>query len=595
MFEQNSNTTPNIPSPRPAARIRLYWRAAALLLCGLHAWTARHTMNPDGVSYLDLADAYRRGEWSAALNAYWSPLYSWLLAGALALVHPSAYWEFALVHAVNLLIFLAALVAFECFLTELLLAHRQRADDERDARALLPDWALAGLAYGVFVWTSRRLVGLAYVTPDMGVAGCVYLAAALILRIRRLGATRRRSAALGAILGTAYLTKAVMFPLSFVFLAASAWAVGSWRRAVSHLAIAATVFGTLAAVLVVPLSLSSGRPTFGDSGRLNYAWYVNGVPRWHWLGGSAGQPAHPPRRLSETPAVYEFGGPVAGTYPFWYNPPYWYEGVHVEPNLGRQAAALAHTASTYASLLRGDLLCFTGALGVLVLFALFGGASPWRPPLLSAARALVSQYPLLAPGLAAVGLYALVGHVEGRLIGPFLVLLAVALLAGLRFDLPQSASLAPLARALLAGIVLLTVCLGLADTGLAVRDLWRGEGPAAHPAWQVARELHRRGCQEGTPVGVIGSPFYAHWVRVGRHRIVAELPAHEAPGFWSAPPGVRDRVLHAFRQAGARAVLAEQVVEGDGWSRIPGTGYSVYLLDEQADGQPQLAAYSDRP
>ena len=24
----------------------------------LHAWASRHTMNPDGISYLDMADAY---------------------------------------------------------------------------------------------------------------------------------------------------------------------------------------------------------------------------------------------------------------------------------------------------------------------------------------------------------------------------------------------------------------------------------------------------------------------------------------------------------------------------------------------------------
>ena len=34
-------------------------------------------MISDGVSYLDIGDAYFRGDWKAAVNAYWSPVYSW--------------------------------------------------------------------------------------------------------------------------------------------------------------------------------------------------------------------------------------------------------------------------------------------------------------------------------------------------------------------------------------------------------------------------------------------------------------------------------------------------------------------------------------
>jgi hypothetical protein len=37
-------------------------------------------MNRDGVSYLDLADAYARGDSANAVNASWGPAYSWVLA-----------------------------------------------------------------------------------------------------------------------------------------------------------------------------------------------------------------------------------------------------------------------------------------------------------------------------------------------------------------------------------------------------------------------------------------------------------------------------------------------------------------------------------
>src|SRR4051812_46570039 len=64
------------------------WLVCLLLAAGA-AWLTRRTMNPDGISYLDLADAWRHGQWDHALSEYWSPLYSWLLGLWLTLVQPA--------------------------------------------------------------------------------------------------------------------------------------------------------------------------------------------------------------------------------------------------------------------------------------------------------------------------------------------------------------------------------------------------------------------------------------------------------------------------------------------------------------------------
>ena len=45
----------------------------------VHAWVGRYSMNPDGVSYLDMGDALVRRDWAHAVNGYWSPLYGWML------------------------------------------------------------------------------------------------------------------------------------------------------------------------------------------------------------------------------------------------------------------------------------------------------------------------------------------------------------------------------------------------------------------------------------------------------------------------------------------------------------------------------------
>ena len=108
------------PSAPALGRLRLALWALAAGLGGLEAFAGRHVVNPDGIAYLDIADAYGRGDWTSALNAYWSPLYSWLLAGVFAVVRPPPYWECAVVHAVNFVVFLVALAAFEWLLSELL-------------------------------------------------------------------------------------------------------------------------------------------------------------------------------------------------------------------------------------------------------------------------------------------------------------------------------------------------------------------------------------------------------------------------------------------------------------------------------------------
>ena len=45
------------PSTRDvlAPRLRLAFRLLAIALCGLHAYTNRHLINPDGIAYLDMA------------------------------------------------------------------------------------------------------------------------------------------------------------------------------------------------------------------------------------------------------------------------------------------------------------------------------------------------------------------------------------------------------------------------------------------------------------------------------------------------------------------------------------------------------------
>ena len=83
-----------MPAERDARRLRLICRAIFILYLLGHTWTWRYMMNPDGTAYIDIARAWLRADWSAALNAYWSPLYPWMLAAAIAVFHPASPGRF---------------------------------------------------------------------------------------------------------------------------------------------------------------------------------------------------------------------------------------------------------------------------------------------------------------------------------------------------------------------------------------------------------------------------------------------------------------------------------------------------------------------
>ncbi len=342
-----------LDSVQSVRRIRLCFRAAAVALGGLHAWAAAwaHSMSEDGISYLDIGDAFMQGEWHALVNPVWSPLYAGILGLVMNALDPPMRWEFPLVHAVNFVIYLGALACFEFFLRQLLHFQRSMRDKEKGC-INLPEWALSGLAYSLFIWSSLTLIQIWRVTPDMLMAALVYLAAGLLLRIRTGSDSWSNYAALGAILGLGYLTKTFMLPLSLVFLGVSLFSTANRRRAWPRVLAALLIVLLCSAPFIYTLSIAQDRLSFGEAGKLTYVRYVNKVPYPHWQGipEGHGTPAHPTRKLLDHPAVYEFDGPVGGTYPVSYDPFYWYEGVVVRFDLYRQSRALLTSSLFYFDL-----------------------------------------------------------------------------------------------------------------------------------------------------------------------------------------------------------------------------------------------------
>ena len=188
------------------------WMAVSFALGLVQAWRSRFLMTHDGVAYMDIGDAYLRGDWHTAMNGYFNPLYAWIHALARFVLRPSAYWEYPLVHLVNFGIFVVTTFAFDYFLRGLL---KDREDD----------FAMRCIGYAIFLWSSLVLIPVAMIEPDMVVCACVF--AALGMLVRR---PDTKPVALGAALAIGFYTKAWVFPLALMILLA-AWILLSRRKA----------------------------------------------------------------------------------------------------------------------------------------------------------------------------------------------------------------------------------------------------------------------------------------------------------------------------------------------------------------------------
>ena len=74
---------------------RLICRSVCIAFALLETWSGRQLLNQDGISYLDMSDAFLRHNWHLLVNPLWSPLYPFLMGVATWLTHPSAQWEAA--------------------------------------------------------------------------------------------------------------------------------------------------------------------------------------------------------------------------------------------------------------------------------------------------------------------------------------------------------------------------------------------------------------------------------------------------------------------------------------------------------------------
>jgi len=531
-------------------------------------------MNADGISYLDIGDAYFHADWANAINAVWSPLYSWILGFVNYILKPGMAWQFPIAHFVNFFIYLATLTCFEFLWDEV------RSPLNESGSLGIPDPFWWALGYLLFTWTTLSLIQIWSVTPDMLMAAFLFLAAGMVAQIRRGDDHPVRFLSLGLVLGLGYLTKTFMFSVALVFLGL-AWLIQKQTgSSLSKMLLAIGIFLLISLPFITLISKAKGRFTIGEAGTVTYVRHVLGVPYPHWQGDPQHNivPAHPSRLIHQSPAIYEFGEPIGGTYPISTDPSYWYEGIKIPFSLKNLMGPLLASGTYYLDLFfqkQGILFACIAALYLM---------GQWKR---QAFLETVNQWALTIPAVVAFGLYAFV-LVAGRYIGGFVILFWSDILANIQIpEQPNSKKWIKVLSSLAAAGLVINIILFNLD-GLTRLNPSVGVnfvGPPAPPAkpLAVAQTLEQLGIQQGDKVGVIGYAYDSFWARLARVKIVAEMSEAEAVKLWNEEENLQQSVLRAFAGTGAKAVIAEYVpdyVQMTYWHQVGNSNYYIYVFSE---------------
>ncbi len=385
--------------------------ALAVVVCALLTWLARSTLNPDGVSYLDLTNRILAGDWSSFVQGYWSPLYPALVALFAMVAGRDPVALIATAHAIN---------GFAAIATVALLWWWSRQNSQR---------FFARMMIATFLLISAGLPRIEAVTPDV-----LLLALMAWIGYELLAHRGERWLLTGLLLGAAFLTKTSAWPWLLLALPLRIWGA---RQAEARRSVLLSS-GVCAAVMltwIIPMSTDAGHPTLGSAGRLNAAWYLTAddsrTPDAH-LGRHTSY-HQMPVDSGRTVVWAEFPDAARWTYAPWSDPTAWEAGVQTRNASTPETTALIAYWGRQAKNSLG-LWLLPVLLGILLpCYLLQRRETMWRR-LFEEDRS-IAVVALL--GLAGVGQFILV-HSEPRLIAPFGLLFALAVLHWLSRERPAT-------------------------------------------------------------------------------------------------------------------------------------------------------------
>ncbi len=581
---------------------------------------APYGLDGDGMAYMDIADLIRAHHWAGVVNGYWNPLYPACLALFQRLFHTTRWNELHAYYVLNYFLFLVCVAAVLLFVSALVKLRHQM--NPLPAHLLGID-SLRLLGVALTVIAAQRELGMAFMRPDALLQALMLLAFAMLLETLATSSLVY-APLLGLFLGLAYLAKSFAFVVSLLSIAVmmlfQLWVLR--RRPGRVLAaggLALLVFTAVAGPYIAALSRQKHRFDFGDSGALNYAWYVSGTVKMHiepWMTGGFGSARvkllHPEQQLLAHPGIYSYRAEPYGTYPAWFDPTYFHERITpvfsarrlMQRDARNLVLSVRYLLNHPEAWILLALLLVCGAR--LDLPGVGAGAAEWR----SSAFVL----PPLLLGVAMWGIYAVV-NLEERYVTLAWLAIVLPLFAALDSgvggsagreasgtgsaqDLAPSGEAAPPPDAVspasswqrrsATALVALLAFLALGESLRIALEQRRDESAAGLPAawyspniFAAARGLNALGVGSGDTIACMGTIACLndpYWMRLADVRVLTEVynpdPAHLLEEFQGLPN--RQQVLSVLKAQGAKVVVAAfnpgsmtgRTPASEGWIRL---------------------------
>ncbi len=589
------------------------------------AWFAMrfdpYAVDGDAVAYMDLADLIGAHQWAGVVNAYWHPLYPAVLLLAQRLFHPSRLTELGACYKINFFIFLLQAAAVICFTTALWrlreslasskeehlslqreTGHPHAEVDKASTSYLLGMDGLRLLGLALVVIASQRELTLGKVRPDGLLQALLLFAFSGMLAVCRVEPLRAQlgwAAGTGLAFGFAYLTKSFAFLVALLSIASLIFFQRRiLRRGLLPALLTGTVafacFGVVAGPYMAALSHQKHRLDFGDSGSLNYAWYVGGTEKFHlepWMTGSFGSSdvhlLHPERQLLASPGVYSYKAQPYGTLPPWFDASFFNERIVTHIRLRQLLPRDARNAVLVLRYLLNHPEAWI-LLGLLI----------WMGARLRGNRRSFQELAFAASpvflGFAMWCIYGLV-NVEERYVTAGYLLIILPLFAALRKKQTEASSSLP---NMAAAAVALLALLAMGESGRVAAEERRQESLRGyHEGWQqtplleVARSLQQMGVRPGDEVACIGTIACIndpYWMRAAGVRTLTEIfvnDDHLVEDLQRMPN--RDEAYRVVKGEGARVLVGHfepgymeaAGTVASGWVRLGNTDYFALPLN----------------
>jgi len=556
---------------------------AYLLLLPPIAWLAMkfgpYALDGDGMAYMDIADLIRAHHWAGVVNAYWHPLYPALLALAQAIFHTTRANELHAYYVLNFLIFLASVVALLAFISALVNLRRRMtpsADQNAGATPILSREALQLLGVGLLVIATGRELSMATIRPDALLQALMLAAFAMLLQ-SFASESLLYAPAMGFFFGLAYLTKSFAFLIALITIALmmlfQAWVQKRKPiRVIAAGALAFIVFAAIAGPYIGALSKQKHRFDFGDSGALNYAWYVSGTVKMHIepsmtadFGSAKVNLIHPEQQLLAQPGIYSYRAEPYGTYPAWFDPTYFHERIVPVFN----AKLLLHRDVRNVVLSFRYLLNHPEAWILLALLFTCGARFGFTHARTSSHhwRHSVFWLPPVALGLAIWGIYGLV-NIEERYVTLAYLILVLPIFAALVSYSSDTVDDSTWPRRTATAMVAVLAFLALGETLRVALDNRRNESSAGLPAaWvqpnivEAAKGLNALGVGHGDEIACMGTIACLndpYWMRLANVRVLTEVYNPDAKHLLEEFEGLpnRQQVEDVLKSQGAKVVVA---------------------------------------